>query len=293
MTAVHLMLVAIQLSPVFLAAVMWNARKGERKAMHAQFRGQLDLYMLQSATERARQYADDTRRHVDAYATDQSREQRLAARQCPWCFYFRGSRLSGQAFTDWKCSGCGQDFSHPNTAVPMLCPDCSDKHQACTECCADLELRQRRSLTIKVARRPRQSDSDKARIAELEAEVHRLKNNDPRYAAVLKEREALTTRVSELEKERDRERLRYGRQFAANTVWMKLAAKLARNGQQELAQETMRKAGDAAAAVRLEDFVSVQPAATPEKQRCRCEGCSHDALENGLCARCADCPQSD
>lgn len=51
------------------------------------------------------------------------------------------------------------------------------------------------------------------------------------------------------------ERLRYGQQVAKNSVFMMLLSHLARNGQQELAQRYLKAADDAAANVKLEDFV--------------------------------------
>lgn len=54
------------------------------------------------------------------------------------------------------------------------------------------------------------------------------------------------------------ERLRYGQQAAKNAVLMMLLSHLARNGQQELAQRYLKAADEAAANVRIEDFVTAK-----------------------------------
>ncbi len=73
--------------------------------------------------------------------------------------------------------------------------------------------------------------------------------------AVARERNQARVEAADLRAQLERERMRYGRQLAANGAWMQLAAHLARNGQQELAQRYKQKADEAAARVRLEDFV--------------------------------------
>jgi hypothetical protein len=107
----------------------------------------LDLFMVQSATERARAYIAETERRVEDSRTDACREARLKARECRWCFY--RSSFAGQAFTDWNCWSCGKEDSHANTAVPRLCDTCADKLGLCVRCCADRELKRRKTLERK------------------------------------------------------------------------------------------------------------------------------------------------
>lgn len=39
-------------------------------------------------------------------------------------FQNRGG-ISGQAFTNYTCNFCGQEYSHPNTMTPIFCKDCT------------------------------------------------------------------------------------------------------------------------------------------------------------------------
>jgi hypothetical protein len=107
----------------------------------------LDLFMVQSATERARAYIAETERHTEERRADTRREQRLAERECRWCFY--RSTMAGQGFTDWTCWSCGAAGYHANTAVPRLCDTCADKLGLCVRCCADRELKRRKTLERK------------------------------------------------------------------------------------------------------------------------------------------------
>jgi len=106
----------------------------------------IDLFRLQSATERAKRYAEEAVRHAHEYLNDTRLAMRIAERKCPWCFYFRGSMMSGQAFTDWKCQHCGKEDTWGDTGHPTLCTDCSDRLHVCVGCCADLDLQMRRKL---------------------------------------------------------------------------------------------------------------------------------------------------
>jgi hypothetical protein len=37
----------------------------------------------------------------------------------------RQTGICGQAFTNYNCLVCEDDFSHPNTCTPMICPNCT------------------------------------------------------------------------------------------------------------------------------------------------------------------------
>ena len=83
-------------------------------------------------------------------ATDVERARRLSERQCLYCFYLPDSQLAGQAFTQWQCRYCDHVGSHPNTAVPRCCNDCSDELGMCVDCGGSLDMRR----VDKLRRRP-------------------------------------------------------------------------------------------------------------------------------------------
>jgi hypothetical protein len=80
-------------------------------------------------------------------ASDGDRDKRLAALECPWCFYQAHGRIGGSAMTGWTCAECHQDQPlWSSTATPKLCPPCAHELELCRECGADLDLRHRRTL---------------------------------------------------------------------------------------------------------------------------------------------------
>lgn len=83
-----------------------------------------------------------------AYLTDSEKAKRLSQNRCSYCFYMNGSKLAGQAFTEYNCGVCDKDLMHPNTAVPVACEDCAKKHCLCVDCGADLHLRSGRKSTL-------------------------------------------------------------------------------------------------------------------------------------------------
>lgn len=117
--------------------------------MRQQPKPPLDLFGVQSATDRARQYAESSLCKALRYNADSEREERLKAHQCPWCWYFRRPVIAGQAFTEWTCSGCGAEAQHANTATPRLCVACAEKYGLCVQCTGDIEMRPRKKLERK------------------------------------------------------------------------------------------------------------------------------------------------
>lgn len=100
----------------------------------------IDLYRIQSATERANAYAKDSVDRVAAYLIDDiGYTQRTAESVCQWCWYRQKGRVSGQAFTEYTCANCGEIQSWPNTGVPQLCDFCATKHRLCKECCGTVD----------------------------------------------------------------------------------------------------------------------------------------------------------
>lgn len=77
-------------------------------------------------------------------ATDAHYVARRAECRCRACEYLGRGRISGQAFTAWKCRICGDDQPmHPNTGVPRLCADCAKTYSLCATCGGDIETRHR------------------------------------------------------------------------------------------------------------------------------------------------------
>ena len=107
----------------------------------------LDLYMVQSTTERHLAYIAETERRTEECRTDSRREARQKDRECRWCFYRSG--MAGQAFTDWTCWSCGKEDQSSTTSHPRLCVECADKLGLCERCCADRELKSRKTLERK------------------------------------------------------------------------------------------------------------------------------------------------
>jgi hypothetical protein len=107
----------------------------------------LDLYLIQSATQRAKDYAYDTIKRVQRYLIDDTDKiRRIAEGFCKWCWYRRAGSLCGHAFTSYKCRRCDEERSHSNTGVPMLCSACQKATNLCAGCCGDINGEQRNSV---------------------------------------------------------------------------------------------------------------------------------------------------
>jgi len=98
-----------------------------------------DLYKIQSATQRAKDYAGDQIKRVQRLlVSDADRLKREHEHLCKWCWYRRSGSLHGQAFTEYVCQRCDQELSHHNTGVPALCTPCAEKTGLCCACCGDM-----------------------------------------------------------------------------------------------------------------------------------------------------------
>lgn len=82
----------------------------------------------------------DSRKRLSEMAEEPEgkRKHREHLGECHACFYVRGSRISGQAFTEYECRSCKGKFQHPNTSVPKLCEACAKDSNRCRRCMADL-----------------------------------------------------------------------------------------------------------------------------------------------------------
>ncbi len=107
----------------------------------------LDLYRIQSATDRANNYREDTIQKVTDYLIeDNAHAQRLEEHMCQWCFYRMTGAVAGQAITSYTCALCGDEYNHHNTGVPSMCVECSQETGLCVRCCGDIEGKQRRKM---------------------------------------------------------------------------------------------------------------------------------------------------
>lgn len=105
-----------------------------------------DLFAVQSATQRANDWRESAIRRGREMESDACKEARQLALRCRHCFYLSGLRVAGQAFTEWECARCGEERTHPNTAVPALCDTCAKETGLCVTCMGDREGRVRRKL---------------------------------------------------------------------------------------------------------------------------------------------------
>jgi hypothetical protein len=101
-------------------------------------------YDQQFATSLSRQHRASVTEKVQRMEQDVDRDARLEAGECLTCYYLRRPRVGGSAMTTWWCGLCGTPCRHGSTAVPKVCPPCSDANHLCRECGGDLDLRDRR-----------------------------------------------------------------------------------------------------------------------------------------------------
>jgi len=76
---------------------------------------------------------EDYLRRGERAREDAQKHQRIASRECRYCYYVSHD-LAGQAFTEWQCMSCVETQMHSNTAVPKLCDKCADNLEACVRC---------------------------------------------------------------------------------------------------------------------------------------------------------------
>ncbi len=105
---------------------------------------------LQNTVNRHTFYAnkaiEKARKNLARCEVDAEREARCNVYECKMCFYLRGARLAGQAFTDRPCDICAKVVTYSSTATMKYCKPCAEKHQLCRECGGDLELRTREDV---------------------------------------------------------------------------------------------------------------------------------------------------
>ena len=85
---------------------------------------------------------------IEEYTKDKQKQAREGLCKCRYCYYLRGARLAGQAFTEWNCGVCDKESMHCNTSTPVVCMDCAKKHSLCSSCGGDLYDREKRKPSI-------------------------------------------------------------------------------------------------------------------------------------------------
>lgn len=106
-----------------------------------------DLYLIQSATERSKDYAKDTVARVQRYLVDDvDHERRMREGYCQWCWYRRIGGMYGQAFTEYTCLRCDEKNHHHNTGTPRLCKTCVEATKLCASCCGDINGKKRKKV---------------------------------------------------------------------------------------------------------------------------------------------------
>jgi hypothetical protein len=98
-----------------------------------------DLFAVQSATERAKTFIDNTLSLSKRLVEDPEAKERIRSHMCRWCFYAGRQRLVGQALTDYTCAKCRSTSTHANTGVPVLCEICAGRCKLCKQCMGDRE----------------------------------------------------------------------------------------------------------------------------------------------------------
>lgn len=99
------------------------------------------LEYVNAASQSRQKMVNDLLAKAAWIAGDGAKDRRLAARECKGCHY--SSRISGQAFTQWRCKFCGTEDMHSNTGTPWLCNACSDAFGLCATCGGDIDMRHR------------------------------------------------------------------------------------------------------------------------------------------------------
>jgi hypothetical protein len=110
----------------------------------------LDVGRVQMATHFGRRHLDEWIAAAERAWADKDRDERIAAQKCRWCFYARGrgGRIVGHGFTTRACASCEAPQTYSSTAANPLCMPCAQRLGLCVECCADIDLTDRRKLEL-------------------------------------------------------------------------------------------------------------------------------------------------
>lgn len=94
-------------------------------------------------TSQNKAHIDGMKRRLTRFNEDPERDRRLERGECKFCYYLAG-RIGGQAMTTSSCLVCEERILNSSTCIGKICVPCSQEHNLCTHCGADIELRSRR-----------------------------------------------------------------------------------------------------------------------------------------------------
>lgn len=89
-------------------------------------------------TSRSKEYYADMLMKIHNYDQDERSTTRLLRRECKTCFYLKGGQVVLQAFTDYNCDACKNEYTHHNGGVPRYCIACSTEFEICVKCGSEL-----------------------------------------------------------------------------------------------------------------------------------------------------------
>jgi hypothetical protein len=121
-----------------------SARSGSSMSNSDRKRPALTVAQVETINRTSQHQLEATSRFFQKAALvagDGDRVRRDAARECVGCFYVRGPRIAGQAFTPWLCTICCVADQHPNTGVPRVCNGCAEAYGLCVTCGGDRDMK--------------------------------------------------------------------------------------------------------------------------------------------------------
>jgi len=108
-----------------------------------QGKSKIDIYSVQSATDRAARIGNDSLKSAINWLNDTKKKERLEKCECKTCFYILG-KMGGSAITSRPCGICEKEQMYGNTCTNMVCKPCGKEKELCVHCGADIKLRPRR-----------------------------------------------------------------------------------------------------------------------------------------------------
>ena len=109
----------------------------------------IDLYGVQSVTDRNKHRIEMMSARLLEFYTDPRVEDRKTKALCRVCYYVDRSRIGGAVMTTQPCGVCEIDVLYGSTATDVLCVPCGVKNKLCRQCGGDANLVMRRKLELK------------------------------------------------------------------------------------------------------------------------------------------------
>lgn len=83
-------------------------------------------------------YRKEWERNLIRYTNDVLKDTRLKMNKCRKCFYLT-KRLAFQAFTNYYCQICANQYRHNNSATPKTCTSCATYYGCCSDCMSEVD----------------------------------------------------------------------------------------------------------------------------------------------------------